>query len=54
MTSSWIWKKVNDEANREHLYDRDPYEFAMTHLWIPRFESWSTAAYYAFTKDLCK
>lgn len=52
MTCAWIWKTVNDEANAAHLYDRDPYEFAQKHLWIPKFVTWSKSAYYAFTKDI--
>lgn len=50
--NDWVWRKANEDAEREYRWKRDPYEFAQRHLWIPRFESMSTPALYAFTKDI--
>lgn len=52
MTWDALWNRVNREAEEEYRYQRDRYEFAMRHLWQPRFVSMSTPALYAFIKDM--
>lgn len=52
MKYEWIYSKVNGEAEEEYRYQRDPYEFAMRNLWLPRSGSWSTPALHAFRKEI--
>lgn len=54
MTWDALWKRVNQEAEQEYRYQRDPYEFAQKHLHIWNFQPWGQTPMHAFTRDIIK